>query len=79
MASVRLDRWLPALALAGAGMFIAITSWLDGSVATGIVLTALFAVFGWWSWPGRRGPHVSHREAQEAAATDDVIVYWRPG
>lgn len=78
MASMRLDRWLPALVLVGAGTFIVITSWLD-SVVTGIVLTALFAVFGWWSWPGRRGPHVSHRDAQESAAANDVIVYWRPG
>lgn len=79
MGSFRRDRWGTALVLVVAGLIIAVTSWLDGSYVSGAVILTLFAVFGWWSWPARRGPHVTHREAQDAAADDDLIVYWRPG
>jgi len=37
------------------------------------------AGLGWWVWPGRKGSHISHSEAQRQAGDDDVIVYWRPG
>ena len=79
MASIRRDRWGTALAVVGAGLIIAVISWLDGSFVTGAVFLALFAAVGWWAWPGRQGPHVPHQAAQSAAGDDDVIVYWRPG
>lgn len=79
MGSVRLDRWMGALALIVAGMVVGVTTILDGSIAMGTVLLVILAVVGWWSWPGRKGPHISHREAQDQADADDVIVYWRPG
>lgn len=51
----------------------------DGNAGLAVVLLGVVALFGWWSWPGRRGPHRNHAEAQATAGDDDVIVYWRPG
>ena len=79
MGSFRADRWFGALAILGGGLFIAVSSLRSGSVVMGAVLLAVLAVVGWWSWPGRAGSHVSHREATEGADAQDVIVYWRPG
>jgi len=76
----RMDRWLPAGSLVFAGLVLVSMGGLGTqSVATTAVFVTLLAVLAWWSWPGRRGSHVSHAEAQAAANEGDVIVYWRPG
>ena len=79
MESIRLDRWLPVVAMLAGGVVVALLSFSGGSIVSGVVFVTAFAALGWWSWPGRRGTHVSHRRAHEAASDDDVIIYWRPG
>lgn len=79
MGSIRLDRWLPAVIAVVAVGAVAVTTALDGSPVQAVPVLAGLAVLGWWSWPGRRGSHMSHAEAQARAGDDDVIVYWRPG
>lgn len=79
MASVPLGRWLPALFAVAAGLFAIVTNWRSGSQVFAVILALFFALIGWWSWPGRRGNHVDHAEAQASAESDDLIIYWRPG
>lgn len=75
----KLDRWLPALALTGAGLTLVIMGLIDGTLTSTVISLLVLGVAGWWMWPGRTGPHVSHADAQRAAGDQGVIVYWRPG
>ena len=67
------------MAVVAAGAAAVAVNARDGNVVFAAVLLAVFAVVGWWSWPGRPGSHLTHAEAQAGAGDDDVIVYWRPG
>jgi len=61
-------------------LIVTALNFADGDISTGdLVFTGVFVVLAWWAWPGRRGPHISHAEAQAGADDDDVIIYWRPG
>ncbi|MEL7208418.1 MAG: hypothetical protein AAGK32_09345 [Actinomycetota bacterium] len=78
MGSIRREQ-LPMAVLFGlGGVALLALAIIDGEPLS-FVFLAIFAAIGWWSWPGRRGRHVSHADAQAAAEADDVIVYWRPG
>ncbi|MEM7341742.1 MAG: hypothetical protein AAF467_24055 [Actinomycetota bacterium] len=59
--------------------FAVIMNWRSGSVVGAVVFGVLGLVLAWWTWPSRRGEHVSHAEAHAAAADSDLIAYWRPG
>lgn len=72
-------RWVPALVGVVCWFAAVVVNYLSGQVVFAAILAVLFLVIGWWSWPGRRGAHVSHSDAQAAAGEDDLIVYWRPG
>ncbi len=79
MGAFRADRVLPVMLMLIAGIVVVATSIADGSWITGGVFLIVLSGLTWWSWPGRRGPHISHQEAQANASGRDVIVYWRPG
>ncbi len=79
MNSQAVKRWLPATFGVLCWFGAVVVNYLNGRVVFASVLAAIFLVVGWWSWPGRRGAHVSHAAAQAAAGDDDLIVYWRPG
>ncbi|MGI9614676.1 MAG: hypothetical protein ACR2QO_17330 [Acidimicrobiales bacterium] len=77
----RLDfgRWIPASLGVTAGVVAVVVNYAQGNIVFATVLVVVFALIGWWSWPGRIGAHVSHAVASASAGDDDVIVYWRPG
>lgn len=79
MGSLQTSRWLSALPLLAAGAFVVVLGVRGGNPVSTLISLALVGVIGWWSWPGRRGPHVSHADAHTDADPNDVIVYWRPG
>ena len=74
----RPDRWLPSLILLAGAAFLVYSTVGDGS-PLGFGFLAIYALLGWWAWPGRRGRHMTHSQAQTEAGELDVIVYWRPG
>lgn len=78
MGSIRREQLPIAVLFAVGGAVLLALAVIDGDPFSFLFL-ALFAVIGWWSWPGRRGRHTPHAEAQAAAGDDDVVVYWRPG
>lgn len=79
MASTRRDQ-LPVAAIFAVGFVVlAVLAVRSGGDPFSIGALVLYTVLVWWSWPGRRGKHTPHAEAQATAAADDVIVYWRPG
>lgn len=59
--------------------FAVIMNWRSGAVVSAVIFGLLGLALLWWTWPTRRGSHVSHTDAQAAADDDDLIVYWRPG
>lgn len=79
MRSESFKRWAPAVFAVACWFGAVVVNYLSGRVVFATILAVLFLVIGWWSWPGRRGAHIPHAEAQAAAGDDDLIVYWRPG
>ncbi len=79
MGSIRRDQ-LPMAAIYAVGTLVLIVLAIrSGGDTFSLVALGVYLVIAWWSWPGRRGRHIPHAEAQAAASSDDVIVYWRPG
>jgi len=76
---LELGRWVPALFAVTAAVVAVVVNYAQGNVVFATVLLALVGGLAWWSWPGRKGSHLSHADAQANASDDDIIVYWRPG
>ncbi len=65
------------------GLIVVVIDFIQGDyLVASIVLAAVVIAAGllvWWTRPSAGGFHVSHAEARQAAGSDGLIVYWRPG